>query len=121
MQKQELNFFKELDYFFTSENKYFLIVFLISAPLIMFLSYYFIHWIAGVSFILGYIEFLLTFYLCRKLFVLTMTRMNLKKDTAQIKDHNWKLFLRFLNSDLLIFNMSTSVLSTFTILLIFNK
>lgn len=119
--EHELNFFKQLGYFFKNENTYFILLYLIFSPIVLILTYYYLHWLIGLSFLIGYTEFLVTFYLCRKLFVKTMRRMNLTQDSLLVKNHNWKLFLRFLNSDLLIFNMSTSILSTFSILLIFNK
>lgn len=118
--KKELIYFRELGYFFVNENAYFVLVFLIFAPIAMIISIYWLHWIVGVSFLFGYTEFLLTFYLCRKLFVKTMTRMDLSQSNPQTKNKNWQYFLRFITSDLLIFNMSASIISTFTILLIFD-
>lgn len=45
----------------------------------MVFSISFLHWVIGVSFLIGNFEFLITFFICRKLFIKTMTGMNLSE------------------------------------------
>lgn len=110
-----------MGYFFINENRYFLLLCVILAPIVLILTTYNLHWIMGMSFILGYLEFFFIFYLCRKGFIKTMIRLKLTHDSLSLKQYNWNLFIRFITSTLFILNMSLTIFSTFTILVVFDK
>lgn len=118
--KNELKFFKELGFYFINENRYFFLIFFIFSPLIFAISYFWLHWTFGICFILGYLEFLLTFWLSRKIFIKMMLRMNLRNDNIELKNHNWDIFTKFIIAALLLLNLSTVIFSVFTILNVFN-
>lgn len=118
--KNELKFFKELGFYFINENRYFFLIFFIFSPLIFAISYFWLHWTFGICFIIGYLEFLLTFWLTRKIFIKMMLRMNLRNDNIELKNHNWNIFTKFIIAALLLLNLSTVIFSVFTILNVFN-
>ncbi len=90
--KIELDFFRELGYFFINENRYYSLIFIIISPIMFLLTYYYIHWLVGVCFIIGFIEFLFSFWLLRKMFIFTMIRLKLRNDSVELKYHNWMLY-----------------------------
>lgn len=93
--RMELDFFRELGYFFINENRYYLMIFFILSPIILALSYYYLHWFFGICFIMGYLEFFGTFWIIRKMFIKTMIRLKLRNENVELKNHNWELFQRF--------------------------
>ena len=114
--KNELEFFRELGYLFINENRYYILVFIILTPIILILTYYFIHWFIGICFVMGFLEFLFNFWFVRKMFIFTMIRLKLKNDSVELKYHNWMLFQRFLTSVILTLNLATSNLFVFLII-----
>jgi hypothetical protein len=120
LSKNELKFFRDMGYYFIKENLYFFFIFLIFAPIILGISYFWLHWSFGLCFILGYLEFLFTFWITRKMFIKMMLRMNLKNDAVELKYHNWDIFTRFIMSALLVLNLSTVIFSVSTILVGFS-
>lgn len=98
----ELNFFRSLGYFYIKENKYFVLLLVIFSPIVLVITFCWLHWFMGVCFIIGYIEFYLNFWYVRKLFIKTMIRLKLNNDNISLKHYNWNLFSRFLSSSLMV-------------------
>lgn len=116
----ELQFFNRMGFYFVKENAYFLLLFFIFLPIITVLCYYYLHYSFTFCFILGYSEFLLTFWLSRKIFIKIMIRLQLTTDNLHFKHTNWKLFNRFLFSAFLCLDLSTVLISVYSIYLLYN-
>jgi len=81
----ELDFFRELGYFFINENRYYLMIFIVITPIVLVITYHYLNLFFGICFLLGYLEFYATFWLTRRMFIKSMIRLKLKNDTLELK------------------------------------
>lgn len=116
----ELQFFYRMGFYFVKENSYFFLLFFIFLPIVTGICYYYLHYSFTFCFILGYAEFLLNFWLSRKIFIKIMIRLQLTTDNLNFKHTNWKLFNKFLFSAFLCLDMSTVLISVYSIFLLYN-
>ena len=115
----ELQFFYRMGFYFVKENAYFYLLFFIFLPIITALCYYYLHYSFTFCFVIGYAEFILNFWLSRKIFIKVMLRLQLTGDSLHFKHINWKLFNKFLFSAFLCLDLSTVLISVYSIYLLY--